>query len=364
MSGYSRVSMPQGFYDKTSDMLLVQPEPQYLYALLALAACRADLETPEEMGIPLPDRAIGGAGAQYTAAERDRLMLSNPMVADIFAATVDFNAAPGGTVRINRPSFDSSTATETARRIPTGSSISTTAIAPAAQQVNLTVHRYGGPYDQGNGNVAPYGIEAFDANMGVHKASSLVGTHMKRDYHRFLDAVHVGLFDLASSTLYPEGMSANDDATATGSFPMTFELLARAESNADDANLPTFPDGFRAIVLTPTQLRQLKADPDYIESSESHPQYNVLFPQYVSSVGKLHVFKSTTLTTTANASGIPVHHGHLIAPGAALIGMGRPPRVANSTDDNYGESAKVIWLADHGFGLANDELVISVRSAA
>lgn len=362
MGAYSRASFPESFYDKTSDMLLVQPEPQYLYAMLYLAALRASLETPEELG--LPGRQVGGVGANYTQPEKDRLMLSNPMVSEVFAAEIDFNGAPGNTVRINRPVYANSIYTESSRRIATGTTISTSAITPQSQQTSLTLFRYGGPYDNNAGAVAPYGIEAFDANMGVHKASKIVGTHHKRDFDRFVDAVMVSLFDLASATDYPEGMTADNDATATGSFPFTYELLSRTEKNMDDANLPTFPDGFRALVLAPTQLNQLRNDKQYQRSAKSFEQYNILFPTYVASVNKFHIFRSTTLTTTSNTSSVNVYHGHAIAPGAALAGMGRAPRVMPSTNDNYGETILTVWLADLAFGLANNTFVRKVASSA
>jgi hypothetical protein len=43
--------------------------------------------------------------------------------------------------------------------------------------------------------------------------------------------------------------------------------------------------------------------------------------------------------------------------------MGRKPRVANSTDDNYGETVKVLWLADLAFGITDSRFFRSVRSA-
>ena len=362
MPGYSRASFPESFYDKTSDMLLVQPEPQYLYGMLCLGALRASLTIPSEMG--LPGRSVGGAGAEYSSAERDRLMLSSPLTQEIFAAVVDFNKAPGNTVRVNRPVFANTTYTEASRRIASGTSISTVPITPSSQQNDITLFRFGGPYDSGNSRVAPYAIEAFDANMGIHKASSIVGTHLKRDFHRWVDAVNVALLDLASATDYPEGMTADDDATATGSFPLTYEQICRVERQMDDADLPTLPDGFRLLVLHPEQVNQLRQDLAYQRASEVHPQYNVLFPQYVASVNKFHIFKSTTLSTASNSSSVTIYRGHAVAPGALMCGMGRAPRVAPSTDDNYGETVKVIWLADMGFKVANDTLCRLVSSSA
>lgn len=357
---FDRTTMASNFFDITSGMLLVKPEPQYLYADMWLGAMGASLAVPGSLG--LAGREVGGVGAQYSSEQLGRLKLSNPMVASIIAAKVDFNGLPGSTIRINRPVFANTTYTEASRRI-TGS-ISTTEINVGEEQNNLTLFTYGGPYSTAASAIAPYAIKAFDANMGVHNAASIHGTHLKRDCHRFIDKVQVSLLDLASTTLYPEGMSAANDATATGSFPMTFELIARTEAAMDDANLPTFPDGSRALVLHPTQLKQLKDDRQYQQAAATHPEYSILFPQYVASVGKFHIFKSTTLTTTANSSSVNVHTGHAIAPGALLGGMGRPLHVAASTDDNYGETVKIIWKGDMAFGLADNTFVVKVASSA
>lgn len=362
MASFGRSSVPENFYDITSDMLLVQPEPQYLYAQLFLGALNASLQVPSELG--LPGRAIGGNGAAYSSEDRDRLMLANPMMTGIIAAEIDFNAKPGQTVKINRPVFANTTYTESSRRVASGTTISQTPITVGSQQTNLTLYRYGGPYDTTNSRVAPYAIEAFDANMGVHKAASIHGTHLKRDMHRFVDGVQVSLLDLAASAIYPEGMSAVNDATLTGSFPFTYEQLSRTGRDMDTANLPTFPDGFRCLVLTPTQINQLRMDDRFQRAGQFFQEYNVLFPGYIKSVNKFHIFESTTLTVTNNSSSVPIHYGHAIAPGALLAGMGRTPRVAPNTNDNYGETALVIWLADFGFGLANNSLVYSVRSSA
>ena len=359
MGSLSRVQMPENFYDITSSMLLTAPEPQYLYADMFKRALSMSLEVPGELGMPF--RPVGGNGANYSPAERDRLILSNKLSSDVFAATVDFKGMPGSTIRINRPVFTNSTYTAASRLIATGTTISTTPISPSSAQNNLTLFSYGGPYDTA---VQPYGIEAFDAQMGVHKSASIVGTHLKRDFDKFLDAVWVTLFDLAATAVYPEGMSAVNDATTTGSFPFTFEQLGRTERLMDVANLPTFGDGFRLLVLTPVQVEQLGLDGNYNSRAKEFPQYSSIFPNYVSSVKKFHIFKSNTLNTTANGSSVAIQYGHAIAPGAAMGGMGAPPRVAPNTNDNYGRTALVIWLADLAFALANNAFVYSVRSSA
>jgi hypothetical protein len=361
MSNVDQVSLPENFYDITSPQLLAQPEPQYLYATMFLAAMGASLNPEAALGVQ--GRTIGGSGAAYSSAERDRLIMADPLMTSLVAASVDFEGLPGSTVRINRPQFADTTYTEASREVGLNTSISTQTINAGSEQVSLTLKRFAGPYDSVNSRVAPYGIDKFSAARGVHSLSGLVGTHLKRDFHKFVETVSVTLLDLASTTVRPSGMSADNDATVAGQFPMDYDTINRAELAANEASLPCFSDGYRLLVLTPKQVAQLKTDPDYVELSKVHPQYNALFPGYVASIGKLHIFQSMTLNQANNGSSIPVHKGHLLAPGALLGGMGAPPRVAPSTDDNYGEVAKVIWVAYLGFGLADSRFSISVRSA-
>ncbi len=360
MSSYQRATLPENFYDITSAMLLTQPEPQYLYAQLWLGAMGASLDVGSNFG--LPGRQLPMAGAQYSAAERDRLALASMLPSQIVAAKVDFNAKPGNTVRINRPAFVDSTYTQASRIIASGTTISTTGQTITSEQTNLTLYRFGGPYT--GSAVTPYAIEAFDANMGVHNAVSIHGTQLKRDCHKFLDSVNVTLLDLASTAVYPEGMTAVNDATVVGQFPFTYEQMNRTQQQMDDANLPTFGDGSRLLVLTPTQLKQLADDRQFALYAKAHPEFSPLYSQYITSCGKFHIFKSTTLNQTNNSSTVKIHYGHAIAPGALMGGMGRPLRVVNSTNDNYGETQLVIWTGDLAFALADTRFRVSVRSSA
>jgi len=361
MPGYSRITMPENFYDITSDMLLTQPEPQYLYAQLFKNALAASLQAPSAFG--QVGRDIGGTGSAYSSEERDRLMLSNPLSTDLFASRVDFNGMPGSTIRINRPVFANSTYTAASRQVTSGQTISTTPISVSSEQANLTLFTYGGPYDNTAADVAPYSINRFDAQFGVHRAASLHGTHLKRDFDRFLDSVWTTLFDLGATTVYPDGMTADNDATTAGSFPFSFEQLTRTERLMDDANVPTFADGYRILVLTPTQEAQLSLDDDYVSLSRNHSVYNALFPQYVASVKKFHIFKSTTLTTASNSSSVNIHRGHALAPGVGLAGMGMAPKVCPNTNDNYGQNVMFVWLADLAFALANNGFSFLVSSS-
>lgn len=360
MSSISRFTLPENFYDIQSAKLLIQPEPQYLMAQLYLSAIAASLPMPS--GIGLDGREVPSTGTAYATADRDRLALAQNLPSSLFALGIDFAKGPGMTVRINRPLFADSTYTSAARQLTTGQSISTSPIGFGSEQTNLTLLRYAGPYDQANSRIAPFAIEAFDANMGQFSSTSMVGSQLTRDFHKWLDSVVVELSN-AGTAIYPDGMTADNDATAAGMFPVTMEQVSRTEQLMDEASLPTFPDGHRLLVLTPYQWKQLKHDPEYEFLSQMHPEFNILYGNYVGSVGKFHIFKSTTLQKPANGSSIPVHRGMALAPSFFMGGMGRKPRVAASTDDNYGETGKVVWIADLAFGIADSRLAYSFRSA-
>lgn len=362
MPGNSRVSIPQEYYDKTSDQLLVQPQPQFLYTKLFLGAMMASLATDVVFG--LTGREVPTSGAQYSQFSQDQLVLANDLPASMVAAKIDFAGAPGNTIRINRPAYASTTYTEASRRIVNGSTISTTASAATSEQAVLTLFKYGGPYDSTVGGVAPLAIESFDANMGVHSQQAIVANTLKQDFNKWIDKVQTSLLDLASTSVYPTGMTTANDAIAADQFKFTFDMLTRLHQSASEANLPTLPDGNRVLVLHPNQLRQLKNDKRFQDAGRYFPEFNVLFGgSYSKTVGGFHIFESTTLTSAANTSSVTVYTGHVIAPGALMAGMGRRPRVMANTDDNYGETIKVIWLADLAFGLADNRFCIKAISA-
>lgn len=354
-----RASLPEEFYDITSSQLFRQPEPQYFYAQLFKSALMASLPIPGSLGVP--GREVSGAGAAYASAEADRLILSAPLGSEIFQARVDFKGMPGHTMRFNRPRFAATTATEASRLVAANSTISTTPIGLGSEQTSLTLKRYAGPYDQDNSRVAPFGIEAFDASMGVHQLASMVGTHMQRDFDLFLDTVWVTLLNNGVTTVRPQGMTADNDATTAGMFPLDYETISRTARTMSDAKLPTLGDGRRILVCTPTGRKQLKDDPQFARYSEFHKEMNPLFSGYFGSLPEFHLFESSTLSTTANSSGVNIHNAHAIAPGVAMGGMGRPPSVRYASDDNYGETPKVIWLGDLAFGLADSRFVVEVK---
>lgn len=355
----NRATLGAEFYDITSAKLLAAPEPQYLYASLWKIALSATLA----IGSGLSFRGdIGGQGAPYSSAEQDRAVFDDPIYKDAIVVVPELGHGPGHTVRINRPQFANTTYTQASREIAMGTSISTTPINVGSDQVSMTLKRFGGPYDQANGNVAPYGVDRFDASQSIHSLGSVVGSHLMRDFDRSVENFVGGLLSLASTTLYPSGYTATTDfSDAGGDGPMSMKTLSRIETAMDNANLPSFADGYRCVVTHPLAIEQLKDDPQFARYSEFHPPVNPLLARnYYKSVGRLHIFKSTTLPTTTNGASGTVYETHAFAPGVIGSAIGEMPRTAPSTADNYGEWALVIWLMYAAFQNLDNRFCVKV----
>ena len=356
----TRASLPENFFDITSSMLLPQPQPQFVHCELWKSALSASLGGISALG--LPGRQISGAGADPGMFEQERLRLADPISSAAVKVVAELGSkrAPGHTIRVNRPHFPTTTYTLASRTIPAGSTISTTPIDLSMEQVAITLLRLAGPY---RNTVQPYGIDRFDAGMGVHNLAALVGGHLKNDFDRFIDAVMVALLDGGSTALYPTGMNAVDDALAANAFNMDFDLLVRVEQEMDEGNVPVFPNGRRVIIVTPKQAAGLKLDPMFQRLVRTFPQVNpVLASSYIGSVGKFDVYVSNTLTQTDNSKSVPIQYGQAFGPGVVLSGVGALPRVAFSTNDNFGEHSLVIWVMYAGFSLSDNRFVVSVRS--
>jgi hypothetical protein len=363
--------MPEEFYDITSQKLLKQPEPQYLYALLMKRALGLSLSQAdfEEGGLPLPGHEIPEVGSSYATAEEQRRELSNDIIAaNAIEFVTELGKSPGHTVRLTRPKFQDTTYTQASRRILPNQTISTTPAKVQSEQVSITLDRFGGPYDADQSAVAPIAIDQMDASLPVHKLVSVRGMQLVRDFDKTLDKFTTALFDLAANVIYPKGATADTDMKAVDSHPFDWDSCRRAERKLDELNIPVFPDGKRIMVLTPKMWSDLGADPEYqrqtkydLRSSGLNPVYNASF---CASVGSWHVFRSTTLDTTANGTtSVPVHHGHAFGPGMVGAGMGGMPEARHSTSTNYGTQSLVVWLWLAGFACIDNRFGLSLRAS-
>lgn len=370
--GISRATNPQEFFDVTSQLLLIKPEPQYLHARLILSALSMKLgDGGMDLGLPIDGRDLpGGVTDNYLGLDQMQFDLSDPIAEAAIRVVPDFNSPmykqPGHVVRFNRPKFQDTTYTMASRHVAPGATISTTPMNVLSEQVPLEVKRWAGPYDPNQSAVAPLGIDRFDAGRALHSFSTIAELHFTRDFHKTVDAFGVGLWNSVQSAnvIYPDGMTADNDALTAGSFPMDYATIAKASRTLDLLSIPYFPNGRRIAVLTVLQCEQLTRDPEYQRLAVFEKDFNPLFKgSYVGSIGQVDILKSVTLTTSSNSSSVAVQYGQMFGPGMVGVGPADMPRVVPNTQDNYGENSLAIWLWYCAFGVLDDSFGLSVRTA-
>lgn len=368
--GIQRATIPAEFQDVVSKQLLMAPIPKFMHARLIMSAVGQKLNT-NSMMLPLgPSRDIQSNGT-YATLEQMQYMLSDDIAKQAVRVQEDFSEAAqrggvGHTIRINRPVFDATTYTMASRRLQAGATISTVAINAKSEQVPLTVERWAGPYDSTNSRVAPIGINAFDASRAVHSIPAIADLQFQYDFHRTVDSFGVTLFDSVASgnILYAGSMTSNNSSTAVDDNPFDFEMLLRSKKSLDDLSIPTFTNGRRIMVLTTKQGNDLQKDEQYQRLAKVHPQFNPLFIEsYLGSCAGFDILTSVTLTQTNNSSSVPIQHGQAFGPGMVGVGPASMPMVIPSTDDNYGQDFKAIWIWFAAFGILDERFGLSLRSS-
>lgn len=374
LASFSRGTLPAEFYDVTSRLLLKQPEAQHFYYLLLSTALGASFAADNTEVLPLAGREIvTGGDPNYINLDEMQLELEPSFdYSDTFEVDTSFKQAPGGmwqpghTVRMNRPRFTDSSYTFASREISTGKVISKTPIAVGSDQTELTIKRYGGPYDVASGEIRPFSINRLDAQRSVHSLAAVRKLHFTRDYHKTLDAFGVQLLDTVATgnVFWAAGMTDDNSAVAVNDFPFSYELLTRMKLRLDDTNIPVFPNGKRPCVVSPLQAQQLGRDPEFQRLAVFAPPKNpLLAASYYKSVLNIDIFQSTTLTRAANVNSIKIHYAQMFGPGAIGAAPGNMPEVATNSDDNYGEDVLAIWKQYFALGVLDDRFSVSGRSS-
>lgn len=376
----SRATLAAEFFDRTSSIILRQPEPQYLYArLVFMADASAELQRLDKLGIS-PERAVGDVGAPVPMLSMFQALLSGdlPFAEAIMVSNELAPEKVGHTIRMNRPVFAGGGYTDAARTIAASQVISTQPIDLTMEQVAITIKRRGGPYDTVNSRVAPHAVDRFDSQHSVHSMSQLVGLQLYRDRIKTLDTIYSTLFDSGSVVVYPgdprgalnssgtTGDAAAFPSTVAGTRTMDFETLMRMQTSLEVANVQRFANGQYICVLTPQQAQDLALDPLFAKQTPFTPLLNAVNPlsaSLVKSIAGVDVYRSNTNPSDAvTVSGLTIAHGCMFGPGAIGRASAGPCRAANSTDDNYGETAKVIWLAYEGEAMLDNRFVINVHT--
>jgi hypothetical protein len=364
----SRATIPAEFLDRTSAELLLQAEPEYFHANLILNATKVRVDFGGKIGLPIPDRQITVSGVPGYSNMQDLMqqLAGNPDT--VYSAAIKvvpefMENGVGHTIKINRPKFTDSTYTKPTRRIAVGTAISKTPITMGSEQATITVERFGGPYDNTNSQIQPFGFERFDLYRMLHDPNAIKELHLVRDFRKALDRWGVDLLDNGDA-IYPTGMSADNDSTVVGDFPFSYELITIVSKEMKEGKVPRFSNGRYMMVITPYQAQQLAVDDQYLRLVRYHKDINPVFNMnHRGTVGDIDIFESVTLNTVANSSLIPIQYGQCFGPQSVGWGMTEMPRIATDSDDNYGETAKLIWLWYCGFDVLNSGFQRSVRTS-
>lgn len=360
----SRVTLPQEFFDVVSGDMLLAPQPQFVFAQMAYSAsARAQLSAA---GIDLGRAAPPAQGAAIPSLLDMQLILANGPFNGAIRAVLDLEKPGiGHTVRLNRPVLSGGQYTVAARTISASQTISTTPIDITAEQVSITLLRVVGPAASAGSGPAPFAIDRMDASRSVHQLREMVGINLVYDRNKYLDSVMGLQFDSASnnSVVRPGSLSADSSFPNTGETALDLDTLFRGQQALEEANIPKFSDGKYRVVLSPKQLRQLKMDPDFRSSSQFFESKNPLFQPSVTEVGDLAIITSNTIQTdSTTVIGVTIQRGLMFGPGAVGYGCGMMPEVRYANEDNYGETAKVVWVAYEGHGTLDNRFVLGVRS--
>lgn len=362
----SRVTLPTEFFDITSAQMLIQPEPQYVLAR-ALFASIASAELASTGSLDLGARPPLNSGQPIISLQDQQLNLATSPLGKLVMVVNELGQkGVGHTVKLNRMAFIGGTFTEASRTIAQSTSISTTPLdLPAQEQASITIKRVAGPYSASAAAVAPLGIDRADANRSVHSLASYVSEALRRDRMKYLDAILGLLYDGATTNVVRPGQLAADASFPTsGSAPFDLSMVFRAVEALNIGNIPYFEDGRYMMLISPTQMRQLKEDPDYNNQAKEDVRFNLLTGMNAVTIGEnVRAMVTTTLPTdTATIAGQTIYRGVMFGPQAVGFGIDDSCRVVTANEDNYGETAKVIWIAYEGSALLDQRFLCSMRS--
>tara|TARA_R110000868_G_scaffold10891_1_gene52586 strand:+ start:283 stop:1380 length:1098 start_codon:yes stop_codon:yes gene_type:complete len=360
-----RISLPQQFFDVTSASMLRAPLPAFLFARLIYAGAMGAELASEGMADKLSAfRSYAAQGVTPPSIEDQMLMLGAMPGSNAITVVRDFEkAGQGQTIRINRPIYTGGGYTESARIIGARGAVSVVPVDLTQGETSITVHLVAGPYDTVNSRVAPYAIDSAMMKRSVNDLAQLVGDNLYYDRTAYLD----GIFSLlacnyANANVRPGAYATDAAMPTTGDVAMDLNTVWRAQKTLATANIPMFADGTYLLLLSPTQMMQLRTDVAQSGLSAFVAEKNPLFGD-CEKIGKVRIVECNTLQTdTASVSGQTIQRGVMFGPGYLGYGVAQEAEVRASSDDNYGLQPKVIWSAYEGGGVLDSRFACGVRS--
>jgi hypothetical protein len=370
MGSINRATLPQNFLDSVSrGMRLPQPEPEYLFAKMAMAG-RLSLAAIDAGARTVQQFVTEAAGGAPVSPQLDQLARVGDAYPDAVTAVDDFGLGMGDNIKLRRPIFEGGGYDEESRRVSPDKATSTVGQSIKAEEVPVILSEFEGPYNTALGAPSPYAIRDFDAKYKANRdqLAGLTTLHLQRDYVKWLDAVVRNRFRATSNITYADGVANVAAFTAGAGHIASLELFAKARKKLSDREWGKFPNG-RYVCLVPTQFNvDMIGDPDYRQLSAFHTERNPLFG-YITSYQDVDFFECTTLKTYVAADGavpgdgqttpanVTTQEALLFGPGAVGMGTAMTPSAFWADDTDFGKVAKVLWRSLQAFQTLDNRAV-------
>lgn len=379
MATVNRLTLPSEFTNPVNAALLVQPQPQFIYAMLLFQANAAAELRQNVMSVgPNASRQFTSSGFTVPdlgsfqldlldPAQRDSVMLRGEAI-----TVAQFpNAKPMDSVTLMRPSFTDSTYTEASRRTTRATISTTSQNILGMESVSVKVDEFSGPYNTGAAAVQPLGLEGFDLNMSpTHNLIEFAMLNLRRDRMKTVDTIlSTKMFNAVRSTNYvypgdPTGSLSSDNSAflTQGDRVLDVESLQRSSKILRAAGIPTFSNGRYMAIISNQQALNLKSTSSFQRLARYFEEKNPLFTNYVGTVDNVDIFESATNPTATANSTITVQIGLVFGPGLIGYALAKPCEVAAADDTNYGRRVNVIWTAWEGSAVLDDRFAVALRS--
>lgn len=368
----TRSSLPSEFSDVSSKQMLIQPQPNYLYARMKYAAyAQAQLQKSGmrgQFGIN-PQRAAPSGGAPVPDLTDFELLLGDPVAGGALKVSLELEGTgvEGDTVKMPRPVFSGGGYTIAARTINPSADISTTPVNFKTEQSTMTLKLVGGPSNAAGTGVAPMAIDVVAAKRSGHSIEEYVGLQFQYDRTVFDDTVIANLFTQGSVTLYPQNpnnatLTADTAFLTAGDRAMDLETILRVGEQLATLKVPMFPNGRWMMIVTPRQKRQLESDPEFQRLTVFDQSRNPLAQGFMKTVNNVDVYYSNTNPTATNSGSITYQKACAFGPGAIGYAPGEGCIVRASTADNFGLSPKCIWTAVEAIEVLDNRFIVNVFS--
>ncbi len=361
MSTTTSSALTQEFTDILTAQLLIAPDPQYLFAKLAMAARIGAMDLPDvikKSGLPANmDQAMGGAMGTLDLNPRfQRLAM------DYVKRIEEVGTGPGKVFLIDQPAYmDSGTFTEAARVLTEGTAVTATPQAVTMAQVSMTCKEYAGPHD--GSNVAPVAITDFLKRRSKHDLVEYLGLLLRRDRNKWMDRVLSNLMLASTNKTYGSG-AANLTAATAGSAPLIDDDIAAAKLALQSRNIPTFSDGMYCMVLSPQHEADLRKDDQFREVVRYMAADGPLIQGHLGDYNGFHLFVSNNIVTAGVGSGglVTGYQGLAFGPQSVGWGVGMEAEARKSKSDDFGREDRLIWISHESFKLLNADFVQVIQT--